>query len=185
MPDHEPFLAKDLYRFNSKFNELELDEAEARYQHLLERKERLTERTTFGLLALNSGSIVAGFTAIGSPEFMAAVGISASTIAFSIAAFLVGMMLALAAIQFDSNKLTQVSGVQFVRVSHLRILASLLSSELSPDNENELAKAIKKLDEVQQADFDVSHFAIAMLHFSGGAWLAGALAFFWQVVQKI
>ena len=49
---------RDVFRYNDSFNAMELATADRRFEQLVERRERLIERSRFGVLALNGASAV-------------------------------------------------------------------------------------------------------------------------------
>lgn len=179
----------EVHTYSDTLNALELATADRRFEQLLERRDRLVERSRFGILALNGASIVGVLSNV--ERLQKAFGLD---ITLSLSLFAGGMILAVMSIFFETNfvgaRAAQMSG----HLSMLRDMRATLDSEYSIENEDRLlehSEAVKSrlerisatkidLDFEKQAfpnDFSFSLWALITLNFGAGMWLAGILTF--------
>ena len=184
-PDR-PATTAEAFRYNAAANRIDLDEAERRLDSLLERRAKLAERSTFGLLALNGTSATGAFAALqAGGTALGNLGISTAEVAFCISAFLFGSVLSVISVWAESIHLTTVAGKQFCRTSHLRRIESTLADHLQPEAIDRLGREIKELPKVTPNDFAYSPVQLILHNFSGGAWLAGIGLAIYNVGQGI
>ncbi|WP_374589669.1 hypothetical protein [Novosphingobium sp.] len=142
------------FKYNAAANEIDLIEAEKRLDALLEKRSRLSERTTFGLLALNGASAVGTFSILqGSKEALNLIGIQPSAVIFSLVAFLLGMMFAVVGVWKETVHLTETAGKQFARTNALRNIKKSLSDSPRPEAIERLGFELDQLAAVPPMDF--------------------------------
>lgn len=178
---------RDAYRYIDSFNAMELATADRRFEQLIERKERLIERSRFGILALNGASaigILSNYQGLRSE-----LGIDPRT---ALIFFAVGMILALVSIHFETIFVGNRAAHMFGHLSLLRRIRATLDNDLADECEKKLDEQLKELEERSEResikielddskdglpnDFAYSPVALSTLSFSGGAWIAGVVA---------
>ena len=176
----------DHFKYNSAANEIDLCEAEKRLDGLLDRRAKIAERSTFGLLALNGASAVAVFSALqASPLALKALGITPAMLSFSLSAFLLGMVIAVLSVHSETLHLTNTAGAQFARTNVLRNIKKALSDKVRPDAVDRLGKELEGLSSVPPMDFAYSPVQLTLHNFSGSAWLGGMAYLVWVVGRNI
>ena len=190
-------LMKDAYPSSDSVNAMELASIDRRFEQLIERRERITERSRFGLLALN-GASVAGVLS----SFSTLTANLSLDPLWPLAFFTVGMIFTVASIFFETNFLGARASQAYGHLMHLRTVRAVLDDKLTDDNEQrhlallqthaERAKlganAPHKIDIDEPTlpnDFAYSPAALTTLNFGGSAWIGGALiilfsAFGWR-----
>lgn len=166
----------------ARSNAMDLEQSSARFLSLVERKERLAERSAFGLLALHAGSIVALFSAWSS---LSDLGVTKDSAGFLLAMMLVGMGCAIASIRYETDHVTIMGGEEFRRLTHFRITEALLQLRADTDTMDRLGQQIATLDSVRPKDFEYSPPAMWLVNTSGGLWIGAASAVIYQVAVHL
>ena len=186
MSDPIPRL-RDAYPGNDSFNAMELATADRRFEQLIERRERLIERSRFGVLALNGASTVG---LISSYQGVKSAGFEPSS---ALVFFAVGMILALLSIFFETLFVGARAAHMFGHLSSLRSIRATLDDRLTERGEKILAEQLQamgeraeresitkiELDDAKDGlpnDFAYSPLALVTLHSAAGAWIGGVLA---------
>lgn len=164
-------------RYVAHFNELEHDEAAHRFDQLLDRRDKLSERMVFGSLSLNGASV---FGLLSVWDRLSKLGLSPKEIAAATAAFVIGVACAGASVICQHSNLTVYAGRQCARMSFLRRIKALMATEYTEDNSNVLDDHMQKLSEHAPRDFDDSKWALWLRATSGGVWLG---AMFYLLVR--
>lgn len=193
MTDPNPRL-RDRYPYNDSFNAMEVATAERRFEQLIERRERLIERSRFGILALNGAStvgILSSYQALRSELAMD----PSSVLVF----FAVGMILAVLSIFFDTNFVGHRAAQMFGHLSSLRRIRATLDDHLTERSEQSFGEQLNRLGERSERDsltkieldeskdglpndFAYSPAALITLNFAGGAWVGGVLAMLYALL---
>src|SRR5688572_3328054 len=97
MSDPSPRM-RDAYRYDDSLNAMEVATADRRFEQLIERRERLIERSRFGALALNGASAIGILSSY--QDLRTVVGIDPRA---ALVFFAVGMIMALVSILFETN----------------------------------------------------------------------------------
>ena len=169
-----PALVRDLQRYVDSVAKSQLPVAQAHYAYLLERKDRSNDRIRTGLIVINSASLLGVLTALGTEAISSQqFGIGIGDLAFSASAFILGTMLAAAAVMVDSWRLPEEAAVQYDRVSRQENLRAALDTELNEDNLVNFRLRMEDVHALPQKDFEYSPIATVLTNFAGGAWLAG------------
>lgn len=187
MPDDQkPLLVRDLFRFSDSVSSHRLQAARARYQYLLERKDRTSDHIRTGLILLNAASLLGVLTALGTDVVAQdRFGIRVSDMAYSACCFMLGMIAAGLSVMIDSWRLPGEAATQFDRVSREENYRGVLDSESSEKNVALLGERMEEVHALPPADFGFSHAANITLNLAGGAWLAGILLPLWRVGSLI
>ena len=185
---------RDVFRYNDSFNAMELATADRRFEQLIERRERLIERSRFGVLALNGASAVGILSNYQSLRSELVVELP-SALAF----FGVGMILALISIHFETIFVGNRAAHMFGHLSSLRRIRATLDDQFTERSEAKFSEQLKELEERSgrgsitkielddskdglPSDFAYSPVALTTLSFAGGAWIRGVLAILYAVV---
>lgn len=163
-------LLKDLFTYNAASIALDLEEAERRYDRILDRRDVLLDRMRFGALTLNAGTLLAGMS-----EFSRRYDLQPWSLAGSLAisSLLLGIIFAILSMQREHTHLIGRAGRQGVRTLTLRRMQSLINSKATDENSSLLGKEISSLSEIIPDDHSLDGPATAMLNASGLAWLLG------------
>ena len=183
----DPPRVRDLYRYNDSSNSMDLAATDRRFEQLLERRDRLIERSRFGLLALNGASIIGIISSF--DKLKATAGMDPR---FPMAFFVVGMILAIVSIYFETQFTNARSAHTFVHLSRLRTIRSTLDDSLNDEASQRLSDQLKAMSVISKRegsditldddrdglpnDFAFSQAALVTLNFAGGAWIGGVTA---------
>lgn len=193
MSDFGPRL-RDAYPFNDSFNAMEVATADRRFEQLIERRERLIERSRFGILALNGASVVGILSSY--DELKTVLGVDPR---YALAFFGIGMILAVVSIFSDINFLGSRAAQMFGHLSALRLIRATLDDHLSERSEQRLGDLIDEmgrrsergsstkieLDENKDGlpnDFVFSPIALGTMNCAAGSWIGGAIAIMWPLL---
>jgi hypothetical protein len=185
MTDPAPARLRDAYPYNDSSNAMELATADRRFEQLIERRERLIERSRFGILALNGASAIGILSSY--HGLRSELGIDPR---WALAAFGVGMMLALLSIFFETIFVGNRAAHMFGHLSLLRRMRATLDNHLSEQSDHSFHEQLEELGERGERgsltkiylddskdglpnDFCFSPVALGTLNFAGGAWIAG------------
>jgi hypothetical protein len=146
----------------------------------LARREKLSERSAFGLLGLNAGSIVAMFSAWAS---LGAIGIDKATLGSLFVTMLVGMGAAVLSIFFETNHVTGMAAEEYRRLSHFWQTETLLEMPPTTENLDLLGELVASLNTVNPKDFSYSPAALVLLNLAGGCWMASACVIAFKVIS--
>lgn len=179
---------RDAFLYNDSFNAMEIAAADRRFEQLLERKERLIERSRFGTLALNGASTIGILSSY--QGLRSELGIDART---ALVFFAVGMIFALLSIFFETNFVGARAAHMFGHLSSLRRIRATLDDHLTERSTESLEEQLKQLYERSERrsitkieldeskdglpnDFAYSPVALTTLNIAAGAWIGGLLA---------
>lgn len=186
MSDPSPRV-RDAYPYNDSFNAMEISTADRRFEQLVERRERLIERSRFGLLALNGASVIGILS-----NYQGMLSELGADLRYALVFFSVGMILALLSIFFETNFVGTRAAHMFGHLSLLRRIRATLDNHFTERSENSLHEQLKEiearsdresitkiaLDESKDGlpnDFAYSPAALVTLNCAGGAWIGGVL----------
>lgn len=177
---------RDAHRYNDSINAMEVATSDRRFEQLIERRERLFERSRFGILALNGASAVGILS-----NYNGLRAESGFDPGLPLAFFAVGMIAALISIFFETNYVGHRASHLFGHLSHLRRMRATLDDHLTEGNERRLIEQLEYLSERSARDtfkielddskdglpndFAFSSPALITMNLSGGAWIGGAL----------
>lgn len=187
MNEQNPRL-RDAYPYNDSFNAMEVATADRRFEQLIERRERLIERSRFGILALNGASAIGILSSY--QGLQSQLGMDPRT---ALAFFAVGMILALVSIHFETIFVGNRAAHMFGHLSELRTIRATLDGHLTEQGEDSLQQQLGDMRERSERDsvtkielddskdglpndFAYSPAALITLNFAGGAWIGGILA---------
>lgn len=186
MSDPKPRL-RDAYPYNDSFNAMEVATADRRFEQLIERKERLVERSRFGIIALNGASTIGILSTY--EGLRSELGIDPR---FALVFFAVGMILALVSIFYETIFVGNRAAHMYGHLSSLRRIRATLDNHLTESSEKRFGEQLKELEERSEResitkielddskdglpnDFAYSPVALITLNFAAGAWIGGVL----------
>ena len=178
---------RDAYPYNDSFNAMEVSTADRRFEQLIERRERLIERSRFGILALNGASTIGVLSTY--REMRPELDIDPR---FALMFFAGGMILALMSIFLETNFVGHRAAQMFGHLSSLRRMRATLDDYLTEKSEKRLGEQFEEIAERSKrgsitkielddskdglpSDFAYSPAALIALNFAGGAWISGVL----------
>lgn len=193
MADSHPRL-RDAYPFNDSFNAMEVATADRRFEQLIERRERLIERSRFGILALNGASTIGILSTY--EGLRSELGMDPR---FALVFFAVGMILALLSIFFETIFVGNRAAHMFGHLSSLRAIRATLDDRLTETSEKRLGEQLGRLEDLSKrgsntkihldeskdglpSDFAYSPKALVTMNFAAGAWVGGVLAMLYAVL---
>jgi hypothetical protein len=165
---------RDLYGYNAKMAEDELAFAARRYEYILERRDRISERLRFGSLALNAASIVAIVTALSSAaQPLGKLGVTAGATICVCIAFLIGMILAGTAVWAGFTHAIDVTSDELKHVQGLRHTNALFEHCWTKNIEVAIGEELGERKAVVTADYRYSSAEMALVQWSSLFWLGG------------
>ena len=192
---HDPNLRlRDAYPYNDSFNAMEVTTADRRFEQLIERRERLIERSRFGILALNGASTIGILSSY--QGMRSELGFDPRS---ALVFFAVGMILALISIFVETNFVGTRAAHMFRHLSALRRIRATLDNHMTEHSEKIFGEQLKQLEERAARDsvtkielddskdglpndFAYSPVALTTLIFAGGAWIGGVLAMLYALL---
>ncbi len=175
---------RDFHPANDSYNAMDIATADRRFEQLIERKERLAERSRFGVLALNGASAIGLMSNY--DKVRSALEIDPRT---ALAFFAVGMLLAVASIFFETNFVGARAAHMFGHLSALRNVRATLDDHLTDENERRLCEQLNsiherstrrgtriRLDDKKDGlpnDFVYSPSALVTMNFGASCWIIG------------
>lgn len=183
---HAPRLVCEEQRYTDSLSKHHLPAARARYDYLIERRDKIQDQLRIGALAVNAASVLGIFTALGTNVVaQAKFGVSVSDLAFSAACFMLGIILAGTGAVFESWRVPGEAAEQFDRLCREENLRASLDTELTDQNREHFVKQRERLHELPPADFGYSLPAIWATNLAYGAWLAGMILPLWRLSALI
>lgn len=151
-----------------------LENATADLQYLVSRRDQLTEKIRFGLVALNGGSLVALLGALGgSGQAAAWLGFSSGTALISAVSFSVGLLLAGWSLTSQQNLSIEESGDAFARVAMIQRLVIGYELVDSQENRDHLEALMIEYEQLPLVGFRFRNRSIFAQNFSAGLWFFG------------
>ncbi|HEY6917547.1 MAG TPA: hypothetical protein VI381_07900 [Allosphingosinicella sp.] len=143
-------------------------------RYLIDRRDKLTDRIRFGLLALNGASLVALIGALGGGGNAAQwLGFTHNNSIFSAAAFTFGLALAGWSVVAQQSAFVREAGDGSARAQTLNRLASLYKLPATKENVERMSETMNELNDLPLTGFQFQHRSIFAQNFSAGAWFAG------------
>lgn len=178
---------RDAYPYNDSFNAMEVATADRRFEQLVERREKLIERSRFGVLALNGASTIGVLSNY--EGLRSELGVDPR---IALTFFTTGMILSVVSIFFETNFLASRAAQAFGHLSSLRAMRATLDDRLTEVTEKRLGQQLNEMKarsargsvtkielEVEKTglpnDFAYSPAALIALNFGAGAWTGGVV----------
>lgn len=186
MPDElPPRLVGDVYRFNASMNELDLAEAERRYDELLSRKARVQERFATGAILLNATSLTATFSAVQSGQAaLDKLGITLPTASGALGLFVFGILSSAAAHWWESLRIPGWASQQYARLTLLRRQKSTMQSNLDARTSDLVGTNLGEIEKNPPQDFRYSKLHLWLVNVSGSMWLVGIITLAWPLWRQ-
>ncbi|MFM5883833.1 MAG: hypothetical protein ACKOQ3_00620 [Novosphingobium sp.] len=174
----------DRFTYSKEWSIIELNDAEKRYDNLLERRNRARERLIVGGMAINAASITGVFAALSSgSEILDSLGITNYISLNTILMFSAGAVLSVIAHWLEDIVLVRWSSEQFQRLSLLRQRQSLLQVEDTSGGALSYQKLQSEIDKKPPQDFKFSWLSTALVNGSGSLWLGGVANLIYPAVM--
>lgn len=146
------------------------------FARIVQRRNELGDKIRFGVIALNSGSLLAMAALMGAKD--SAVNwmqLDAEHARHAAAFFVVGLIGASISPWFDHLKLTEEAGDAYQRMSAARQVATTQATVVTDENAALRASAMERYIATPLVDFQVSTAAIWAQNIGVGGWFGGAL----------
>lgn len=147
----------------------------ASFARIIQRRNELGDKIRFGVIALNSGSLLAMAALMGTKDGTANwMNVDVSDARYSAAFFIVGMIGASLAPWLDHLKLIGETADAFTRMSLARDVSTLQATVVSDENAARRAATFEDYLAAPLVDFQSSMPAIWAQNVGVGGWLGGA-----------
>lgn len=174
---------RQIYRVNATLADEELCITTRRYEQTVDRRDKLRERTRFGLLALNAASLVALVSSLGSPWFTK-LQITEADIALTAFYFLVGLMGGATAIWWSGITATRDAASDFENLLEVRQRKADYDAAATVEAEEKLLN--RPAPELKiPPDYRWSKIDNLLTNLAGCAWLGGIGTIAWKVAQHV
>lgn len=174
---------REIYRVNATLADEDLYIATRRYEQALDRRDKLRERTRFGLLALNAASLVALLSSLGSP-WATKLQIDEADIAQSVFFFLVGLIGGAIAIWWSGITATRDAATDFEDLLEVRQRKADYDGAATPDAEKKLVNRPAPKWKIPP-DYRWSKIDNLLTNLAGSAWLCAVGGIAWKVAQHV
>lgn len=180
-PD-KPRSISEIYGYSAAWVDLDLAEAERRYDGLLERRSKSAERYATGAAIVNATSLTAVFSAVqGGQEALKQLGITQSSIASALGLFVLGIISAAVAHWWESIRIPGRAAYQYERLLIMRRQKAIMSSKPKPSLEKDFGETLEELKKKPPGDFWYSRAHMYLSNFSGSCWLVGVSYLSWPL----
>lgn len=154
----------------------DLAAAREEFRYLAARRDQLTDKIRFGLIALNGGSLLALLSAMGGGgEAARWLGFTPQIALASAVAFATGLCLAGVSVTAQQNLSQTETGDAYSRMQKLSILVALHKDEHSPEAREKAIDVFEEYAQLPLTGFQYSLWSIISQNFSAGLWIVGIL----------
>jgi len=186
MPETSKRSLSEYFRYNATAIDIDLAEAERRYDGWLDRRIRSNERLITGAAAANAVSATALFTALQSGQAaLSNLGITLESAAASLGCFAMGVIAAGLAIWVESVIIPRLAAEQYERLVALRQQKATLEVEMTTRSVDQLNRGLEKITSLPPADFRFSKTMMILTNASGACWLTGVGYAAWPLWKKM
>lgn len=174
---------REIYRTTATLADEELSLATRRYEQTVDRRDKLRERTRFGLLALNATSLVALLSSLGS-QWITKLQISEADVAQAVLLFLIGLICGAIAIWWSGIAATRDAADDFENLLEVRQRKAEYDGVATADAEKKLVNRPAPEWKVPP-DFRWSRIDNLLTNFAGSAWLFAVGGIALKVAQHV
>lgn len=174
---------REIYRVHATLADEELSLTTRRYEQTVDRRDKLRERTRFGLLALNAASLAALLSSLGS-KWVAKLQITESDIAQTVLCLLVGLMAGATAIWWSGITATRDAASDFENLLEVRQRKAEYDGAATAEAEKKLVNRPAPERKIPP-DYRWSTIDNLLTNFAGGAWLGAVGGIAWKVAEHV
>lgn len=174
---------RDIYRVNATLADEELFITTRRYEQTIDRRDKLRERTRFGLLALNAASLAALLSSLGS-QWATRLQFTEADIAQTVLCFLVGLMAGAVAIWWSGITATQDAASDFENLLEVRQRKAEYDGAATPEAELKLINRPVPESKIPP-DYRWSKIDNLLTNLAGSAWLGAVAGIAWKLSQHV
>jgi len=174
---------REIYRANATFADEEFSRTTRRYEQSVERRDKLRERTRFGLLALNAASFVALLSSLGS-QWVTKLPIDEADIAQIMLCFLVGLMARAIAIWWSGITATRDAVSDFENLLEVLQRKAEYDGAATADAEEKLVNRPAPEWKIPP-DYRWSKIDNLLTNLAGATWLSAVGGIAWKVAQHV
>ena len=174
---------REIYRVNATMADEELFITTRRYEQTIDRRDKLRERTRFGLLALNAASLVALFSSLGS-QWISALQVTEADIAQTALFFLIGLMAGSIAIWWSGITATSDAASDFENLMDVRQRKAEFDGAATPEAELKLVNRTPAKVKILP-DYRWSKIDNILTNLAGSVWLSAVGGIAWKVSQQV
>ena len=173
---------REIYRVGATLADEELSITTRRYEQTVDRRDKLRERTRFGLLALNAASLAALLSSLGG-HWVAKLQISEADIAQAVLCFLLGLMSGAIAIWWSGITATRDAASDFENLLKVRQRKAEYDGAATAEAERNLVNRPPPKWEIPP-DYRWSKIDNLLTNFAGGAWLSAIGSIAWKLAKQ-
>ncbi|WP_156103306.1 hypothetical protein [Sphingobium herbicidovorans] len=174
---------RDIYRVNATLADEELSITTRRYEQTVDRRDKLRERTRFGLLALNAASLAALLSSLGS-QWIIKLQITDADIAQTVFCFLAGLMAGATAIWWSGITATRDAASDFENLLEVRQRKADYDGAATAEAEMKLVSRPTPKWKIPP-DYRWSKIDNMLTNLAGAAWLSAIGGIAWKVAQHV
>lgn len=174
---------RDIYRVSATLADEELSITTRRYEQTIDRRDKLRERTRFGLLALNAASLAALLSSLGS-QWVTRLQITEADIAQTVFLFLTGLMVGATAIWWSGITATRDAASDFENLLEVRQRKAEYDGAATAEAEIKLVTRPAPAWKIPP-DYRWSKIDNLLTNFAGAAWLSAIGGIAWKVAEYV
>ncbi|MCW2368509.1 hypothetical protein [Sphingobium sp. B11D3D] len=174
---------RDIYRVSATLADEELYITTRRYEQSLDRRDKLRERTRFGLLALNATSLVAVLSSSGG-EWLTRLKIADADIAQSILLLILGLVAGALAIWWSGITATRDAVDDFEHLLEVRQRKADYDGAATVEAEQDLLNRPTPKWKIPP-DYRWSRIDNILTNFAGSAWIVAVGGIAWEVAKRV
>lgn len=174
---------REIYRVSAALADEELGLTTRYYEQTVDRRDKLRERTRFGLLALNAASLAALLSSLGS-QWVTKLQISEADIAQTALCFLVGLMAGATAIWWSGITATRDAASDFENLLAVSQRKADYDGAATVEAEMKLVNRPAQERKVPPA-YRWSKIDNLLTNAAGGAWLGAVGGIAWKVGEHV
>lgn len=174
---------RDIYRVNAILADEELSITTRRYEQTVDRRDKLRERTRFGLLALNAASLAALLSSLGS-QWVTRLQITEADIAQTVTLFLAGLMAGATAIWWSGITATRDAASDFENLLEVRQRKADFDGAATAEAEMKLVNRPEPEWKIPP-DYRWSKIDNLLTNLAGAAWLSAIGGIAWKVAERV
>lgn len=174
---------REIYRANATLADEDLRLTTKRYEQTVDRRDKLRERTRFGLLALNAASLAVLLSSLGS-QWATRLQISEADVAQTMLCFLVGLMAGATAIWWSGITATSDAANDFANLLDVRQRKADYDGAATPEAEVNLVNRSPPEWKIPP-DYRWSKIDNLLTNLAGAAWLGAVGGISWKIAQHV
>lgn len=174
---------REIYRVGATLADEELSLTTKRYEQMLDRRDKLRERTRFGLLALNAASLAALLSSLGS-QWATKLEVTEADIALAVLLFLLELMIGASAIWWSGIMATSDAASDFENLLEVRFRKAEYDAAATIEAEDKLINR-PLLERKVLPDYRWSKIDNLLTNVAGSFWLIAVGGVAWKVAHHV